>query len=180
MVLMLNLATLPDYTLLQWLVISTFPVFMLAAAASDAASMRIPNWLTGTLALAFPIAAAGTAMPLEALGWHGLVGFAALLVGMGLFATGWIGGGDAKFFAATVLWLGPDQVLAFTLISTVLGGLLTLFLLSFRKLPMPGPLAAQGWIMRLHDPKEGVPYGIALAAGGLIAFAQSGWLAGAA
>lgn len=174
-----DLANLPSYTLLQWLVVSTFPLLMVAAATTDAASMRIPNWLTGLLALAFPLAAAGTAMPVSTLGIHVAVGLGALVVGMVLFATGWIGGGDAKFFAATVLWLGPAHILEFTLISTVLGGLLTLALLSFRKLPMPGPLVAQGWLMRLHDPKEGVPYGLALAGGGLLLFMQSGWMGGA-
>ncbi|GAB5501746.1 prepilin peptidase [Pyruvatibacter sp.] len=178
--MMPDLATLPAYSLLQWAVVGVFPALMIAAAASDAASMRIPNWLTGTLAMAFPIAAAGTAMPLETLGLHVAVGFGALIICMGLFATGWIGGGDAKFFAATALWLGPYHILGFALISTVLGGFLTLALLSFRKLPMPAPLAAQGWLMRLHDPKEGVPYGLALAAGGLLVFGQSAWIAGAA
>ena len=175
-----DLANLPAYSLLQWSIVAVFPLLMIAAAASDAASMRIPNWLTGTLALAFPIAAAGTAMPLDTVGLHMVVGLGALVICMGLFATGWIGGGDAKFFAATALWLGPAHILGFALVSTVLGGFLTLALLSFRKLPMPAPLAAQDWIMRLHDPKEGVPYGLALAAGGLIVFGQSGWMTGAA
>lgn len=175
-----DIAALPAYSLLQWSIIAVFPVLMGAAAISDAASMRIPNWLTGTLALAFPVAAAGTAMPLETLGLHFAVGFGALIVCMGLFATGWIGGGDAKFFAATALWLGPVDALGFTLVSTVLGGFLTLALLSFRKLPMPAPLVAQSWLMRLHDPKEGVPYGLALAAGGLLVFGQSSWMTGAA
>lgn len=175
-----DIATLPAYSLLQWSVVAVFPLLMIAAAVSDAASMRIPNWLTGTLALAFPVAAAGTAMPLETLGLHFVVGFGVLIVCMGLFATGWIGGGDAKFFAATALWLGPADVLGFTLISTILGGLLTLALLSFRSLPMPAPLVTQSWLMRLHDPKEGVPYGMALAAGGLVVFGQSTWMTGAA
>ncbi len=175
-----DIAALPAYSLLQWSIVAVFPLLMVTAAASDAVSMRIPNWLTGTLALAFPLAAAGTAMPIGTLGLHIAVGLGALLVCMGLFATGWIGGGDAKFFAAAALWLGPAQILGFLLVSTVLGGLLTLALLFFRKLPMPAPLAAQSWLMRLHDPGEGVPYGLALAAGGLIAFGQSVWLTGAA
>jgi len=175
-----DMAALPAYTLLQWSIVAVFPLLMIAAATSDAVSMRIPNWLTGTLALAFPLAAAGTAMPAATLGLHVAVGFGALIVCMGLFATGWIGGGDAKFFAAAALWLGPAHILSFLLVSTVFGGLLTLALLFFRKLPMPAPLAGQGWLMRLHDPSEGVPYGLALAAGGLLVFGQSAWMSGAA
>ncbi len=177
---MIDLTSLPAYTPLQWLIIAVFPCLMLAAATTDAVDMRIPNWLTSSLALAFPIAAMGTAMSFETMGLHTAVGLAGLVVGMGFFAAGWIGGGDAKLFAATLLWLGPETALAFTLLSTVLGGLLTLLLLSFRQLPMPAPLAARDWIMRLHDHKQGVPYGIALAAGGIIVFVQSGWIAGAA
>lgn len=170
------LAELPDYSPLQWAVISLFPAAMLASALWDAAAMRIPNWLTGGLALAFPIAAAGTALPLETVGWHLLTGLGALAVVMALFATGWIGGGDAKLFAASALWLGHEGILAYTLVTTMLGGGLTLLLISFRGLPLPQALIGQEWILRLHDPREGVPYGLALAAGGLLVFAQSPWL----
>jgi prepilin peptidase CpaA len=44
---------------------------------------------------------------------------------------------------------------------------LTLALLSFRSLPLPGVLARRNWVMRLHNPAAGVPYGVALAAGAL-------------
>jgi prepilin peptidase CpaA len=170
------LANLPDYSVLQWLIIGVFPAVMIAGAVWDAALMRIPNWQTGALALAFPIAAAGTALSLESFGLHMAVGAGALVVVMTLFAFGWIGGGDAKLFAATALWLGPSDILAYTLITTLLGGGLTLLLLSFRGLPLPSALVGQTWLLRLHDPQEGVPYGLALAAGGLFIFSGSAWL----
>ena len=175
-----DLAALPGYTLPQWLIVAVYPVLLLGAALSDAATMRIPNWLTGMLALAFPLASAGTALPLSSFGLHIAIGAGALLLGMAVFAAGWVGGGDAKLFAAISLWLGPEHMLTFGIVAALLGGMLTLALLVFRRLPLPAPLAAQAWLLRLHDPDAGAPYGLALAAGGLVAFAQSGWLAGAA
>jgi prepilin peptidase CpaA len=33
---------------------------------------------------------------------------------------------------------------------------------------MPASFAGHGWLMRLHDPKSGIPYGVALATGALV------------
>jgi prepilin peptidase CpaA len=38
-------------------------------------------------------------------------------------------------------------------------------------------LNGQGWLVRLHNPKEGVPYGIALAAAGLLVYPQTPFMA---
>jgi prepilin peptidase CpaA len=43
-------------------------------------------------------------------------------------------------------------------------------LLFWRWLPLPVMLSSQSWLVRLHSPKEGVPYGIALAAAGLLVY----------
>ncbi|MGK2872735.1 MAG: peptidase, partial [Alphaproteobacteria bacterium] len=50
------------------------------------------------------------------------------------------------------------------------GGVLALSLLLFRRLPLLARLARHGWIATLHDKAQGVPYGIALAAGALLAW----------
>lgn len=49
-------------------------------------------------------------------------------------------------------------------------GALTLLLIFWRGLPLPLLLTSQGWLMRLHDSKTGIPYGIALAAAGLLVY----------
>ena len=59
-------------------------------------------------------------------------------------------------------------MLPYTLIATILGGVLTLALLGLRQLPLPAGLARQGWILKLHDPRSGIPYGVALAAGAFV------------
>ena len=67
-----------------------------------------------------------------------------------------------------VLFFVIDSALAFTLVASLLGGLLTLALLSLRQLPLPANLARLGWILKLHEESSGIPYGVALAAGALV------------
>jgi len=59
------------------------------------------------------------------------------------------------------------------MLASLLGGGLTLAILQMRKLPMPPWAMARDWIARLHDSNNGVPYGIALAAAGLLIYPQT-------
>lgn len=155
------------------LLLAFFPLMMAFAASSDLLTMRISNKLSAGLAFGFAIAALIMAMPLNVFALHLGMGLVVLAVGFTFFAMGWIGGGDAKFAAATVLWLGLPQIMPFLVYSALLGGGLTLALLAARRLPLPQPLASVGWIDRLHDTRTGVPYGIALAAAGLMVYSQT-------
>lgn len=150
---------------------------MMLAATCDIFTMTIPNRLTGLLMVAFLPAAVLLGLPLTIIGWHIVVGAVALAVGFLFFSRGWIGGGDAKFCAATALWLGPSLILEYLLISTVLGGAITLLILLVRQYPLPQALNEQGWLSRLHDHRSGIPYGIALALGGLIVAPKLPWAA---
>ena len=98
-----------------------------------------------------------------AIGWHLLAGLLGLAMGFTLFALGWIGGGDAKLFAAVALWLGLKDLMPYALVASVFGGALTIAVLLLRQCPLPALLARQGWIVRLHDARSGIPYGVALA-----------------
>jgi len=55
----------------------------------------------------------------------------------------------------------------------LLGGVLTLLILALRRLPVMPMLVRFGWLERLYDRKSGVPYGIALAAAGLLTYTNS-------
>lgn len=145
------------------------PAAFLVAAFSDVTRYTIPNWLTAGIALAFPLVALWAGLPPLVILVHIGVGIFALGLGMMLFALGWLGGGDAKLVAAAALWAGPTAVWVFALAAALAGGALTLFLLFFRKLPLPGGLASKDWIARLHDHEAGIPYGVALAAGAIYA-----------
>ena len=92
------------------------------------------------------------------------------------FHRGWIGGGDAKLAAATALWLGWGHLYEYLLYASLMGGVLTLRILEFRKRTLPPALARQPWVVRLHEPAGGVPYGIALAAAALLVYPSTVWM----
>ena len=159
------------------LLLTIFPGAMAFAAATDLFTMTVPNRIVLVLIAGFFILA-----PMVGLGWqdialHVALAAAALVVTFALFSKGWIGGGDAKLFAATCLWLGPSLMLAYGVNAALLGGALTLLLVFVRSMALPATLLSQGWIVRLHSPKEGVPYGIALAAAGLLVYPETPFMA---
>lgn len=155
------------------IVLLIFPVLMVYAASSDLLTMRISNILVLLLVVGFFVMALIVQMPVEDILYSLGCGAIVLVVAFAFFAFGWIGGGDAKFAAATSLWLGFSLILPYIVYSGLLGGALTLLILGFRNLPLPGVLQRVPWIDRLHDKKQGVPYGIALAAAGLLVYPQT-------
>lgn len=154
----------------ELLILGLFPAAMAYAASSDLVSMTISNRLSLALALGFFAVAFLIGMPLADIGRHVLASLVVLAAAFFCFARGWIGGGDAKLAAATALWLGFVHLMDYLLIASFAGGALTLVLLYMRKMPLPVVLARQEWIARLHHPRTGIPYGIALAAAGLIVY----------
>jgi len=157
-----------------------FPLAMAFAAASDLLTMTISNRLTIGLALAFLVLAPLAGLSLPLIGLHLAAGAVVLALAFGCFAAGWIGGGDAKFAAATTLWIGWYDAYEFVGIAAIFGGILTLFILSFRKTVLPAFVVRQPWVARLHHDGTGVPYGIALAAAGLAVYPHTAWMAMAA
>ncbi len=151
------------------LFILLFFSIMLAAAIYDLVSYTIPNFLPLLLIGAFAAFALWQALPWPLLANHAGAGFAMLFAGWGLFALGLLGGGDAKLFAATSLWMGWHGLLNYLIMFSLCGGVLALSLLLFRRLRLSDRLARHAWIAALHDRAQGVPYGIALAGGALLA-----------
>jgi prepilin peptidase CpaA len=147
-----------------------FPALMAYAAASDLLTMTIPNRLSLALVAAFAIFAVASGLAWQAALLHLAAGAAVLAVCFVLFALGWIGGGDAKLAAASALWLGFDTLIEYFFVASVAGGVLTLAILALRKLPLPVMAPGWGWLSRLHHPKTGVPYGIALSAAALMVY----------
>lgn len=149
----------------QFLLFAVLPALLAAAAVWDLTSFTIPNYLSLALAALFGVFAIATGFSAGDAGLHLLAGLIALAIGFTMFALNYIGGGDAKLFAGVALWLGPHDLVVYSLVATMLGGVLTLTLLAVRQLPLPAGLARQGWILKLHDSRSGIPYGVALAAG---------------
>lgn len=155
------------------LLISLLPALVIAAALKDLTSMTIPNWISGLLILGFiPAAWAGDLGFIQVVG-HFAIGLAALLIGMGLFAARVIGGGDAKLMAASALWLGMESAGVAALWIGVFGGLFCLILILARQNLQLYAMGRDGWVGQLLEPKGDIPYGVAIAAGVLMAFPAS-------
>ena len=153
-----------------------FPGLMAYAACSDLFTMRISNRLSAALTIGFIGMALVSGLSMPEIGSHAGAGALVFVICFGLFTQGWIGGGDAKLAAAVSLWLGFDYLLTYFIYVSLFGGLLTVIMLRFRGSPLPLYLAQKAWVQRLHEPSEGVPYGIALAAAALVIYPQIGWM----
>lgn len=151
-----------------------FPLLMAYAASSDLLTMRISNYLVLGMVVAFAIVAMLSGMSVEQFVLHFACAAVVLVGAFAFFSFGWIGGGDAKLAAATALWLGFGLTVPYLVYAALLGGVLTLTILALRRLPLMPFIARIKWIDRLHNQTAGIPYGIALAAAGLITYSETG------
>lgn len=164
--------------MLEAAVLVVFPILVAYSGCSDLFTMTIPNRVSVLLILAFAILAFAVGMPPYEWGVHALGGIIVFLPCLVMFSLGWMGGGDAKIASAIGLWFGfgPDLA-AFIFFTAVYGMVLTGGLLAFRQIPvLPNALAREDWLFRLHHPKTGIPYGIAIAAAALHVYSSSQWL----
>ncbi len=157
-------------TILIPMTIVFFPAAMAMAASMDLITMTIPNRICAALALGYFVLAVAVGVPFGMILINLSCGVAVLVMMFTLFALGWIGGGDAKLAAATSLWLGWGMIADYGLTAALYGGALTLVILFGRRFVLPPWLSRHVWIARLHDRKSGVPYGIALAAAGMMLY----------
>ncbi len=153
-----------------------FPLCMSIAAISDLLTMTIPNRVSLALAVSFLVLAPIFGLSAAEIGMH-LVGAGAVFFAcFTLFALNVMGGGDAKLLAAAALWFGFDSSLAeFLVYVAFIGGAVTILVLLLRSqastimaigLPLPHSLTAA----------KKIPYGVAIAVGGMLAFPSSGLL----
>ena len=140
-------------------------VLLVLAAAEDAWRMRISNVIVAGI-LAGAAVAAVLVGPTFAL-WQNLALFAGLLaLGTAAFAAGKLGGGDVKLMAVSGAWFDLDGGLLMVTCTLLAGGLLALFVLVLRMFSWPEKIRDRVAVLR---PGSGIPYGIAIAAGSLIA-----------
>lgn len=155
---------------LDTLLLLFFPALMAFAAFSDMLTMTIPNRVSLLLVAGFIAMAVLTGMPLKTFGLHVGAGVLVLTITFSMFAFGWIGGGDAKLAAATGMWCGFGVLMEYLVFASILGGFLTIGILYLRTFLLPEFAMNIPWIARLHHYKTGIPYGIALAAAGLMVY----------
>ena len=156
--------------MLLWALSSIFPVVMILAMVSDLRSFEIPNYLSLTLVLIYPLAALSAGLSWQAVLWAFALGGLMLAAGIIIFMLGLIGGGDSKLLAAAVVWTGQERLLDFLVVTALIGGVLALALLLFRRLPLAIGLARFPAMRQLHTKKQEIPYAVAIGSAGLILY----------
>lgn len=154
------------------LVWALFAVLLLAAAAMDLSCYRIPNVVVLALLALFGVIAISHA-PAGAWQDHLLTGLAGLAVMVGIYAFGAMGAGDAKLIAATVLWCGLGALMPLLFWIAVSGLAVAAILVSMR-ITLSFPEVQRAFCLTKTLPRvlrrhEGIPYGVAIALGALIA-----------
>ena len=160
-------------TFLHLLAFAFFPTVMALSASMDLLTFKIPNRLCLTLVAGYLIFAVILGVPAVDILLNISCAVAILLIAFAMFSFRLIGGGDAKLAAATAAWLGWTAIFDYGLAAALFGGALTLILLGARMVPLPSVISRVNWLARLHDANAGVPYGIALAAAGLMQYPNS-------
>src|SRR5215469_10369331 len=151
--------------MLSYVVPIVFGLFLVAAAVTDFLYFRIPNWLVIAVAALF---CAQALRHIPEVSWINQLGAGALCLaaGMGLFALGQLGAGDAKYLGSVALWSGFGSLLPLLFVTSVAGLILLAVLVGARRLVswrglhgdrMPKALMAG----------QGVPFGIAISVGTL-------------
>jgi prepilin peptidase CpaA len=87
------------------------------------------------------------------------VGMLVFLLFAGAFYLNAMGGGDVKLAGALALWFTPFETLKLIVIMSIVGGLLTLVVVGIHR-------------FRRKEGRPEVPYGVAIAAGGMWLLAQ--------
>lgn len=93
-----------------------------------------------------------------------------------MFSFGMIGGGDAKLASALSLWLGLAHIPAFLVIMALVGGVLGVLSIVFKKAKLFKAMPEKSWIARAQKGESVVPYGIALFVAALNSFYKTGYL----
>ena len=149
-----------DKMLLTQLLCAILAIMLLWAAVVDIRTRTISNRLNLAIAVMAPLFWWATGVDL----WPD----AALRVGVAMavfllfalaFQLGAMGGGDVKLAAALALWFAPADTLLLIVLMSLAGGVLTVIVMLEHK-------------FRKNEGRPEVPYGVAIAFGGLWLLAQ--------
>jgi prepilin peptidase CpaA len=140
---------------IQYGLLIALAIALVVAAFTDIRRRQIDNWLNLAIAASAPAFWWASGLSL----WPGValqlaVALAAFALLAGLFALRLMGGGDVKLLTALALWIEPMMFLQLLVVMAIAGGVLTL-VMAF-------------WHMARRQPnKLAIPYGVAIAFGGL-------------
>ena len=149
-----------DKSLFTDLLCAALALMLLWAAVVDIKTRTIANGLNLAIALMAPLFwwAAGVDLWPDAAMRVGVAAAVFLLFALA-FYVGAMGGGDVKLAAALALWFSPGSTLKLIVLMSIAGGLLTLIVMIDHKL-------------KKNEGRPEVPYGVAIAFGGLWLLAQ--------
>ena len=142
------------------LLLGLLAILLVVAAVIDVRTFTISNALNLTVALLAPLYWLSIALPL----WPDAaiqLGFGAgvFILLAGAFYAGLMGGGDVKLAAALALWFSPTSTLKFLVLMSIAGGVVTLVAMALHRL-------------RKRTGRPEIPYGVAIAFGGLAILTQ--------
>jgi prepilin peptidase CpaA len=133
---------------------------LVAAAVVDMRTFTISNRLNLAVALSAPLYWLSISMaPWPDMAIQLGIGVAVFAILAGAFYAGMMGGGDVKLAAALALWFSPAGTLKFLVLMSIAGGVLTLVILVWHRL-------------RRREGRPAIPYGVAIAFGGLAILTQ--------
>lgn len=142
------------------LLLALLAILLIVAAVIDVRTFTISNGLNAAVALLAPLYWWSIGLPL----WPD----AALQVGVAAgvfvllavtFYMGMMGGGDVKLAAALALWFSPESTVKFLVLMSIAGGVVTLAALAIHR-------------VRKKAGRPRIPYGVAIAFGGLVILTQ--------
>ena len=164
----------------QMVLLAIFPALVIFAALNDFRFYRIPNWLNLAIFGSFFPVALLLGMPWEIFMWH-VIGFATvfglMFVAFLLTPVGKFGGGDAKMIAAVSVWIDWPHLLDYGIMIAIAGGVLAVIMWTWRILQIEYGVWMHGdaTLRKVMGYNIKLPYGAAIAAGGIYAYTLSWW-----
>lgn len=142
------------------LLLALLALLLVVAAIVDVRTFTISNRLNVAVAILAPLYWWSAGLPLwPDIGLQVAVALGVFLLLALAFQAGLMGGGDVKLAAALALWFSPASTLKFLVFMSLAGGVLTLVLVAAHRL-------------RSKEGRPEIPYGVAIAIGGLVILAQ--------
>jgi prepilin peptidase CpaA len=149
---------------------------LVIVAYEDVRTRRIPNALSLAIA-ALGLARIALAAEVIDAGYTLAAAIIIFAITFALFQRGGIGGGDAKILPATALLIGHRELLSFLFLMSLCGGVLALATLAVERLDLSfGHFRREAHVSSTGQSDRGrvapkgstVPYGVAVAAAGVI------------
>jgi prepilin peptidase CpaA len=135
---------------------------VIAAAGFDLWRFEIPD----TLSIVLIGTALGYGLLTPGFGWVSHIAAMLLFfaIGLGLFALGWMGGGDIKLMTGIAAWTGLWGLALQLLATSIAGGLMTLLLLTVRAGVTRAGISADR-LPRVFHADAPIPYAVPIAIG---------------